>query len=331
MVGRVRAFASNGPSPEPLRSCCVPSGAVRLEADYESGSCLGERFYNDKGERLLPDGSVYPDKPSHLPEEAILDPFSRRWFAGGFSEDAQPRVQRFWSVEGTLVEERESQSGKLHGWVRSFFPTGKLREEAHYREGLRSGPYRRVLADSGIYSDLRIHAERGTMSSDRATGVWEFLDEKDAIVRSADFGASDIDVESSPAFDKGALSIERLRELAIELTASHRTGEALVVTARAAARSNDAEWLRREMDELRPPLSPEHATQVAAKAIESADGKIEVLLDALLRGGDAAALFRSLAASSPRATAASLDLVNAAILLAPSWEQCRVTRALIRL
>jgi hypothetical protein len=56
-----------------------------------------------------------------------------------------------------------------------------------------------------------------------------------------------------------------------------------------------------------------------------------VLLDALLRGGDAAALFRSIAASSPRATAASLDLVNAAILLAPSWEQCRVTRALIRL
>ena len=328
--GKVQAFGSRDPTTEALRGCCVPPGAFRLEARYEQGTHVFDRFFNERGERILPDGSVYPPKPSHLPDEAKLDELSHRWYTFEYNERDEEGFYRFWAADGTLAEEKETRSGKLHGKVRTYLPTGGLKEETHYEDDKRSGAYRRVLPGPGPYADSRIREERGTFSSELATGSWQFLDEHGNVIRTADFGAPHIEIETSPAFERRALTAEGWRDVARDLASTHRTGEALLALARAGAVSNDARWLVDAMDELRPSLTADYATAIAARAIETANGKLDALVNGLLRGGDPAAMFRSIAASCPHATRASLDFVNAAILLAPDWDQCHVTRALIR-
>jgi antitoxin component YwqK of YwqJK toxin-antitoxin module len=328
--GKVEAFGSTGPTNESLRSCCVPPGAFRLEARYENGSHLYDRFFDRCGNRILPDGSPYPAKPSHLPEEASLDEWSGRWYVGGYSGDEEQRTLRFWTTEGVLSEEKQTRGSKLHGFHRTFSPKGELAEEAHYVDDLRAGAYRRILA-SPLYSDARIREERGTFSGELAIGTWEYLDERGNVVRTADLGVGEFDAATSPALDRRAATAERWREIARELAAGHRTGEAMLAFARAESGANDAEGLRRALEAMRPALGEEEASALAARTIEKADGKMHLLVNALVRGGEPASLLRSIAASCPRATRASLDLVNAAILLAPTWDQCHVTRALIRM
>jgi antitoxin component YwqK of YwqJK toxin-antitoxin module len=329
--GKVEAFGSSGPTNECLRSCCVPPGAYRLEARYENGSHLFDRFYDQRGNRILQDGSLYPEKPAHLPEEATLDEWSKRWYVGGYSNDDQQRTLRFWTTEGVLSEEKQTRAAKRHGFLRTYSADGRLEEESHYEDDVRSGPYRRVLPAPSIYTDARIREERGAFAGELAVGTWEYFDERGAVVRRADLGVADVDPASSPAFDPRGAGVERWRQVARDLAAAKRTGEAMVALARAAATTNDGDALRRAMDELRPALGEREASALAAETIEKADGKLQALLNALVRGGEPAALLRSIAASCPRATRCSLDLVNAAILLAPSWDQCHVTRALIRL
>jgi antitoxin component YwqK of YwqJK toxin-antitoxin module len=328
--GKVEAFGSSGPTNESLRSCCVPPRAFRLEAAYSNGARLFERFYDREGNRILQDGTCYPDKPAHLPDDAALDEWSHRWYVGAYSSDEEQRTLRFWTIDGVLSEEKQTRASKLHGFHRTFSPSGELVEEAHYRDDVRSGPYRRMLHEPSPYTDARIREERGVLEGDLALGVWEYLDARGSIVRTADLGIAEVAPPTSPAFEPKAAPAERWREVARALAAAHRTGEALIALARASAVANDAGGLRRAMDELRPPLHEKEAIALAAQTIEKANGKLERLVNALLRGADPAALLRSIAASCPRATRASLDLVNAALLLAPTWDQCHVTRALIR-
>jgi antitoxin component YwqK of YwqJK toxin-antitoxin module len=329
--GKVEAFGSSGPTTESLRSCCVPPGAFRLESRFENGAHLFDRFFDHRGNRILQDGSPYPEKPAHLPEEATLDEWSKRWYVGGYSNDDEQRTLRFWTTEGVLCEEKQTRAAKRHGFLRTYSADGRLEEESHYVDDVRSGPYRRMLPAPSIYADVTIREERGTFDGELAVGVWEYLDDHGTVVRTADLGSAAIEAASSPAFDPRGAGVERWRQVARELAAAHRTAEAMVALARAAAASADGEGLRRAMNELRPALNEREATALAAQTIEKADGKLPTLLNALVRGGEPAALLRSIAASCPRATRCSLDLVNAAILLAPSWDQCHVTRALIRL
>jgi antitoxin component YwqK of YwqJK toxin-antitoxin module len=328
--GKLEAFTSRDPTNEALRGCCVPPGAARLEGLYRDGAHVFERFFDADGRRILQDGSPYPEKPNHLPDEARLDEWSKRWYTGGFSSDDTQAMLRFWSTAGALAEERQTVSGKLHGVLRYYAPSGDIEEESHYEKDVRTGSYRRLVKDRGIYADGRIREERGAYLGELARGRWEFLDDDGQVIFTAELGEPDVDVGRSPAFETRALSRESWRERAGELVRTHRLGEALVALARGAG-PGDADWLRRAMDAWRPRMTDQEANRFAAEAIEKADGKIDRLVNALARGAEPAAMLRSIAASCPRATRASLDLVNAAVLLAPEWDQCRVTRALVRL
>src|SRR5262249_46427405 len=130
---------------------------------------------------------------------------------------------------------------------------------------------------------------------------------------------------------KSSRSAEEWSEVARKLRKEHRTGEALCAIARAAAVTKDRDGFVTELDRARPPLLREQASAMAIRLLEAAQGNITLLVDALMRGGDAALLFRSIAASLPGTNQASLDFVDAAILLAPEREQCYVTRTLIDL
>jgi len=86
--GTVEAFACrDAASPEKLRSCCVPPGAFRLEARFDDGTLLWEHFYNERGERILEDGTVYPPQTSassrasrarRVFEDLVRSPLRRR-------------------------------------------------------------------------------------------------------------------------------------------------------------------------------------------------------------------------------------------------------------
>jgi hypothetical protein len=188
-----------------------------------------------------------------------------------------------------------------------------------------------MLGAPGIYADPRIREERGTKTNGLVSGDWQFLDEDGRAIRTCDLGIPATDLAISPAFERVARTDEEWRGMAAQLLSAHRSGEALCAFARAAAMSGNGETLLADLDAVRPPLAAEAAAAFAVEAVEKAGSDASILLDALLRGGDPASLFRSLASSLPLATRASRELVDAAISLAPDREECRVTRILVDL
>jgi hypothetical protein len=79
------------------------------------------------------------------------------------------------------------------------------------------------------------------------------------------------------------------------------------------------------------PLTPAAAVPRAEHFAEREGATASSLLDAMLGGGDAARLLRALASALPPFCRASLDYLDAALLLAPERPLTLVTRALVRL
>jgi hypothetical protein len=303
-----------------------------METRYEDGNRMEvERFYNRQGQLLLSDGSVHPDRPQTVPLDAHFDESSRRWWTGSYNQQGEREGPfRWWATQGPLVEERAFTAGKEHGTSRLFTESGELIEESSFQDGKRSGTYLRRCG-SGVYASSAICTQRGAFTDDLVSGVWEFLDARGDVVSRHDFGVPLRDVTSSPAFARSARPAQAWLELAAGLREQHRTGEALCAIARAASVGKQRAEFLRALDEIRPPLLPEQASAMAAHLIKAADGNITLLVDALLRGGDPGLIFRSIGSACPGASPASLDFIDAAILLAPDRDHNYVTRTLIDL
>jgi antitoxin component YwqK of YwqJK toxin-antitoxin module len=332
MHGRLEAFASQGLTHEALRVCCVPPGAYRLETRYDDGSRVEvERFFNREGKLLLSDGSIHPDRPGEVSPDARFDESSRRWWIGKFNQQGEREgLFRWWATEGALLEERTFAGGKEHGTSRVFSNSGELKEESCFVEGKRSGPYLRHCGTE-VYEDSRICVQRGAFTDDLVSGTWEFLDARGEVVSRYDFGVPLNDASASPVLAKSSRTAESWLGLARDLLAEHRTCEAICAFARAAATVKDRATFVRQLDELRPSLVADHASAVAAHFVKAAEGNIAMLVDALLRGGEPALILRSIASACPGTSRASLDFVDAAILLAPDRDHNYVTRTLIDL
>ena len=331
MHGKIDAFASSGFTPEALRICCVPPGAYRVETEYDDGNRVtAELFYDAEGRRLCSDGSLYPEKPAHLPKEAWLEESDRRWHLGAYGAKGERNgVFRTWSTGGVLLEETSYAKGKLHGTTRLFDEAGVLTEASDFESGERTGRYEKLRVAPGVYADDRIRRERGAFTRELATGIWEYMDEGGTVLLRKNLGPAFAGPAQSSAFDRMARKPRAWLDLASELTRAGRTGEALCAHARAAAGSGQCDDFLRALGDARPALTPEHAMALATHATESAEGDIAVLIHALLRGAEPAAILRAIASSCTEASRASRDFVDAAILLAPERDQCRVTRALI--
>src|SRR5205823_5593548 len=77
------------------------------------------------------------------------------------------------------------------------------------------------------------------------------------------------------------------------------------------------------------PRSVTSGQEIAVAVADKAGDAIAPLVDALVRGGDAAALLRTISTVVKGANRVALDLVDAALLLAPELHACLVTRSLI--
>jgi hypothetical protein len=343
--GEVISYACEEESPEPLRACCVPDNAWQMKSRYLRGQLEGETFYDRQGRVLLSDGTLRPERPAALPEDASFDEYSKRWGAGGTDERGlYVGPWRFWTAEGTLDEEAEYRETRKI-WSRLHDPGGGVRLEVHFVEdGVRHGPYRRVLGgkaadgsqgpdDESPYADPRIREERGAFHREQRVGPWTFLDAGGAIVRAVDYGpAHDEAGEASAVFLDGgpAGGDDDFLALAATLRAAGRVREAVCAVARAAGRSGSTEALVALLAEVTVPVTPETGARLVAGL---AEGQVTVarVLDALLGGADPASVLRTLASIVKGASRASHDFIQAAILLAPERPMAYMTRALILL
>ena len=340
LVGALVALASEGRGGEPLRVCCVPESARELRAQYLRGRPLFERFFDREGRPLLESGAPRPAPPAGVPEDADFDELGERWMAGRFSEAGEPQgTFRFWSREGTLVEERDFRDG-LACAERAYASDGSVAESHGWLErdgkGARHGAsLRRFDGAANPYADPRVREERGGYDFGRPCGRWTLHDEQGALLAERDLGlvVELADLARSPALEEHPGDSDAARgwsERARTLRAERRVREALGAAARAAAVRRDAGELRAWLDELTLPLGPaarmERARPLAGPTVTAA-----AALDALVGGADAAAAFRALAGVLDPGTRAALDFADASLLLEAGNTKGHLTRAFIRI
>ena len=332
--GIVSAYPGVGPGAEPLRSCCVPPGAVRLDLRFEEGEVVQEIFYDADGRPILSDGRPWPPRPPGVPDDAEYEEAAPQWAR------RRAELHRFWSETGVLVSEIEFANGVRRA-ERTFDAAGRLAEACEFSpDRARHGAFLRRLPSEGGggYADARIREERGTFDRGQAVGTWTFHDAAGAelltVARGVAFAEGD--EAASPAFAPGAGrtaegTAEDWQTLSRALRAEGRVREALCAAARAAVREGDRAALERALAADVVALGPALAAQRGEALEQSVAVKVWSILDALVCGADAASAFRALAAVLPGASGAAADFVEASLLLAPERQATHLTRALVRL
>ena len=339
--GIVQAYPGVGAGAEPLRSCCVPPGATRLDLLYEKGDIVQEIFYDADARPILADGRPWPARPGGVPDDAEYDEAGTQWAR------RRTELHRFWTAAGVLTSEIAFAQGVRRA-VRTFDAAGRLEEACELSpEGARHGAFVRCFRagqteNEGPYADPRIREERGTFERGQVVGRWSFLDAAGVELRRADRGVpfAEGGESASPAFAPGVGraaqgtaedTAEDWWALSRSLRAEGRVREALCAAARAAVREGDRAALERALAADVVPLAPALAAQRGDALEHSVEVKVWSILDALVCGADAASAFRALAAVLPGISAAAADFAEASLLLAPERKTIHLTRALVRL
>jgi hypothetical protein len=323
--GLVSAFAG-GAGSEPMRACCVPAAAVRLDSRYEAGQLLQEVFFDAQGQPICSDGQPWPPRPTGVPDDAEYDEGTSGWLRW------RPSERRFWTGTGVLARELEFD-GCRRTAERTYDGSGDVLESASFAsDGRRQGNYRRrFTATTSPYADPRIREEVGSFSAGQPVGVWTFLDESGAPVHRVERGiACEIAAGAAVLADEPGATADDWRARAQRWREEGRVAAALCAAARAAARAGDPGVLRAALEEAVVPLSAAVALERGDLLARTADVTVAQIADGLVCGADPASAFRALAGVLPGASDAALDFVAAALLLAPGSAPVHLTRALVR-
>ncbi|HEY4395589.1 MAG TPA: hypothetical protein VGP64_16075 [Polyangia bacterium] len=326
--GMVSAYVGTGAGAEPLRACCVPDAALRLDLRYEGGAMVQEIFYDAVGQPILSDGRPCPPRPPGVPDDADYDEAGARW------KRWRPESERWWSAAGVL--EKESELDGSRRVTRTFDAGGQLVESSAVSlDGKRQGALlRRFAADApSPYADGDIREERGAFDRGQVVGTWTFAgadgEERRTVARGVAFEAGG--EQTSPVFASGAgTTAGGWRALAAGLRAEGRVREALCAAARAAVQDGDRGALARTLAAEVVALAPALALERGEALVQSVEADVSTVLDALVTGADPAWAFRALAVVLPGAHPAAPDFVAASLLLAPERRLTYLTRALIR-
>jgi antitoxin component YwqK of YwqJK toxin-antitoxin module len=333
--GPVTAYASDAPTPELLRGCCVPEGAWQMRAEYDNGRLLSERFFDRQGRALLSDGSLRPEPPAGLPGDVDYDEYSHRWTlapAGG----SETGMWCYFTETGRLEEEVEYVEGQRTR-ARLFGREGGIREETGFdSEGKAHGAHLRRFVEGveSPYLDARIAEERGAYEHGHPVGLWEFRGSDGALVRTVDRGrafGSEAELAGPVFTDEEERPAEGWAALAETRISEGRAREAICAAARAAARRGEPDDLVAFLARHTVALSSAPAATSARDAIEGSETGAATLLSALVGGGEPAALLRALAGVLKGAPRAAHAFADAAILLEPNRAMAYLTRALVRL
>ena len=324
-------YEGPGTTHEPLQQCCVPPGAWKLQHDFDHGRIEDVRWYDREGRHITAKGKLHPERPASVPRRAGFEEHTDTWVHREYDAQGMPHgVWQRWARGGVLRERDEFAAGKAHGTWRRWDEAGALTEEGGWQEGKRGGPYRRIGVPAELYVDARVHEERGGFDRDQSVGPWTLLDAAGVSLGAFELGAAldDEGLLASPALADAPAGGGWLAT-ARALEAERRPAEALLALARAAVAAGDAAPLRDGLARLALPRRAESALGMAADLVTRADGRLDLVANALPAGADAASLLRALGSSLAGREAVGLALVDAALLLAPDRADCHVTRALL--
>lgn len=348
--GEVWAHAGRTQQDEPLRGCCVPQGAARMRARYESGALMGETFYDAEGFVLLSNGARRPPRPPTLAEAAQYDEGSGRWVCSEGSRHSPETsgTWSYWRQDGSLSEEADFRGGHRVA-TRHFDEAGELKEAIGLWvhdgfEAIPHGAWRRRLHESERAA-WSVPASTGAVDGaawltghfdqGHSVGTWS-VSVGEAVVWRRELGAS-------PKQEELLASLEHVGEdrheratgksliaVAHSLRESGQVRYALVALARAVGRGEPAEIF---VDAHAAWALPKPSATAEQEAQRLADGEksrhLPDLLDALVTGARAPDVLRLLAAALPPWSRAARDLVEASLALEPEGLQSLLTRALV--
>ncbi|MFZ5890747.1 MAG: hypothetical protein ACOY0T_06815 [Myxococcota bacterium] len=331
--GLVVAYHSDSPNAEGLRACCVPGNARRMQAEYDRGCLLAERFFDAEGRLLLSDGRVAPKRPDNLPAQSQYDEFSDRWLISEI--DGARSWVRFFDANGLLLQE-DTFGEQRRERIRLFAADGSVRKEEHFDPLGRLHGERHVRYDDSEASPYAVHSiveEFTRFEADEPIGVAKFVHasgQHTTLERGRTLVETDLGHE---VFTAGMRESRDWAHLADELAHEGNVRLSICAAARAAARANSLEPLQSALARHVMPLAVERARELGERLGGAATNNIGSVLSALLSGAEPAFALRALAKLLPRSfgAPAALDFVEAALLLAPDDAESHWIRAMGRL
>lgn len=305
--GTRRWISTDAETTENTRPPGVSDAVWTSEMDYEHGKVVGIRHFNREGERVLPTtGEAYPVRPESVDEAAEFVEPKNEWHLG--------------QADGTS----RHKTGQWRVWNRD----GALLEEAQWSADERNGLATVHVVGESPFADARVVLERGMFRDGRRTGVWELVDGEGATVIRVQYGdTTGLDVPRLQAYSND--SRFDYAALARQLEDDGNLIEALVTWARHAGISRDASGFEALRIRISRPLKAAAAMKLAL-ALERPTNWIGY---ELVEGANPALVLQKIAIALDQAqqSRASLDFINAAILLAPEKTELLWTRGLVLL
>ncbi len=352
-------FSTDSVTTERMHEGRMSKNVWRSEMDYVRNTVVAVRHFDRQGRRLLPSGEPFPDRPEGVAAEAEYHEKQDQWAAGSAREDhSKVGRWRYWYKDGTPKEDLNYVDGKKSGAAKTFHENGQVFEEGTYKDDERHGLWKRYGEDGKLlveatFAEGTLHGRYTDWDPDLAptyaaegmvallseydqgvpTGGWHLLGAGGKRLVSRDLGVigDQESVADSPALENVRKSAAEWTELAQTLLRERRFGEAIVAQARAAARSANVDSLTASIAKLALPTTPDGAESLGAEILENASEHYPDLLAGFLRGADPSKLCRALSIVADKANRAfaALDLINAALLLAPQHKDYLFTRGLV--
>ena len=334
-VGQETAYASTEPTTERLRPCCVPPGAWKMQVHYELDD-FSEVFFDSEGRRLLPDGSLHPNRPAGVDERARLIFERRVWELGVRKRTGREGLWKWWSAVGQLLEVAEFRAGKHHGFW-EHYRDGVLVSCWHYDVGVLHGSGWEQVAPS-TYLDGRIASHSGYYNQGVSSGCWCYFDTNGEQLFEVNVGLGVRQIGPDDAVFHEPAELSKIRALIDQ----GDYGRAQVLRLRMLSQSGacDADLRQQVTLSLPQPLvnpaaMSKQASQRWVKGIREQEGSIpEVLarlLALLMRGGSTELLLREMGTYLVRHPLAGLELVNVALSLDQTAVEAWATKALLLL
>ncbi|MDZ4695340.1 MAG: hypothetical protein SGI86_09320 [Deltaproteobacteria bacterium] len=336
--GIVTCYASPERGDEPLRCCCVPPGAMRMDARFSEGSLQRESFFDGEGHPLLSDGSLRPDRPARISEKAEYEESTQRWRLGivDGTTGQSTGTWRWWRQDASLHEEADYRASRRIA-RRLYDESGVMFESVHFLvhegfEDIVDGDWWRSLdaVQAAPHGDDRIRVIRGHHARGARIGEWSFESADGSFRRTISIGEP-WNEESFARILVDKPPTATWRQIALSLFEAGQVRVALVALARAASTEDALIDLSARLQSSCIPLAPASAVVEAERAIDAEGRNVESLLEALVGGADAAMIFRALAVEIGGTGAIGMQLVNASIALAPGRHETWVTRVLLQL
>ncbi|MGW8314483.1 MAG: toxin-antitoxin system YwqK family antitoxin [Bacteroidales bacterium] len=180
-----------------------PNGKVRYEATFKEGRPVGEmvRYYENGAVQARMDFDSIADRS-----------YTRLYYENGkiaaegwYVNREKDSVWTYYSeYDGTVRIREPYRQGKLHGVVRSYFPSGEISEEMAWEDHRKEGDWKQYYSDgalrlegghednklSGPYSvyypdsTLKVH---GYYKTNQSEGLWEFYDQSGNLLYSIEY------------------------------------------------------------------------------------------------------------------------------------------------